>query len=262
MNNLFRATPRLLHTTKKYYSTLLRMEVTDGGPLVTGGATNFTLPDLSSVTVNVEEHASAPPQKGRWTIAFYWLQQVRCDPLLDHRKTDDSPRDADTVIVGSGISGALITQHHLEIWPLKSVVVLEAHESCSGASGRNAGHCKPDQWRHYERFEKAYGREQALKIINNESETWRALVAYVKENNVDCDLWIGDTLDKEVAKATKEIFEGYRDAGGKIDHIKITHDQEEAAKDLETHECESMLCVEGIYTPALGDHFPYHMRQP
>lgn len=29
--------------------------------------------------------------------------------------------------------------------PPKSIVMLEARELCSAATGRNAGHCKPDQ---------------------------------------------------------------------------------------------------------------------
>jgi glycine/D-amino acid oxidase-like deaminating enzyme len=89
------------------------------------------------------------------------------------------------------LTGTLVARHLLDTWPNKSVVVLEAREFCSGATGRNAGHCKPDQWRHFAKFEKAYGAEQALKIQQNEKETWEALVAYVKENDVDCDLWVG-----------------------------------------------------------------------
>lgn len=164
----------------------------------------------------------------------YWLQQVRCDPLLDHRTTQNLPAQADTVIIGSGITGTLVAKHHLQTWPDKSIVVLEAREFCSGATGRNAGHCKPDQWRHFGKFEKAYGQEQAIKIMKNEASTWRALVAYIKGNNVDCDLWVGETLDvpldDEVAKIAKEVFERYENLGGKVDHIKVIHDPAEAAK--------------------------------
>ncbi|KAF1940213.1 DAO-domain-containing protein [Clathrospora elynae] len=204
-----------------------------------GGASSITLPNTSAA-LNVEEYASSPtshartgfPKQGRQSLS-YWLQQVRCDPLLDHRTTKELPKEADTVIIGSGISGTLVAKHHLQTWPSKSVVVLEAREFCSGATGRNAGHCKPDQWRHYEKFAKAYGQKQAIKIMDNEQATWRALIAYVRENNVDCDLWVGETLDvptdDEVAKIAKEVFERYGAAGGKVDHIYVTHDPVEAA---------------------------------
>jgi glycine/D-amino acid oxidase-like deaminating enzyme len=73
-----------------------------------------------------------------------------------------------------------------------------------------------------------------LKIQQNEKDTWTALVAYVRENNVDCDLWVGDTfdvpLDEEVADMAKTIFEDYQKAGGKTDHIRVTQDPAEAAR--------------------------------
>lgn len=211
----------------------------NAGPEI-GGSGSVTFPD-SSTALNVEEYVSSPtnqtrtgfPKQGGQSLS-YWLQQVRSDPLLDHRTTGDLPQDADTVIIGSGITGSLAAKEHLSIWPDKSVVVLEAREFCSGATGRNAGHCKPDQWRGFGKFEKAYGKEQALKILNNEAITWNALVGYVREHNVDCDLWVGDTLDvpvdDEVARLAKEVFERYREAGGKVDHIKVTHDHADAAR--------------------------------
>ncbi|KAJ4364988.1 hypothetical protein N0V83_008604 [Neocucurbitaria cava] len=212
------------------------MKETESSQSNIGAATSVTTPDTSAA-LNVEEYASTPAAPDRHRTGFpkqggqslsYWLQQVRCDPLLDHRTTKDLPKEADTVIIGSGISGTLIAKHHLETWPTKSVVVLEAREFCSGATGRNAGHCKPDQWRHYGKFEKAYGTEQAIKIMNNEAATWKALVAYVKENNVDCDLWVGETLDvpldDEVAELAREVFGRYKEAGGKVDHITVTQD--------------------------------------
>jgi glycine/D-amino acid oxidase-like deaminating enzyme len=204
-----------------------------------GGAISVTLPNTLA-SLNVEEYSSPTsdrhrtgfPKQGGQSLS-YWLQQVRCDPLLDHRTTASLPNDADTVIIGSGITGTLVAKHHLETWPHKKLVIIEAREFCSGATGRNAGHCKPDQWRHYGKFEKAYGQEQAVKIMDNEAATWRSLVAYVKENNVDCDLWVGETLDvpidDDVAKIAAEVFERYKTAGGQVSHISVTHDPTEAA---------------------------------
>ena len=62
------------------------------------------------------------------------------------------------------ISGTLIAKHSLETWPEKTVVVLEARGFCSGATGRNAGHCKPDQYRGFSKYEQAFGIEQAIKV--------------------------------------------------------------------------------------------------
>ncbi|KAH6639729.1 FAD dependent oxidoreductase-domain-containing protein [Boeremia exigua] len=188
-----------------------------------------------------QEYASSPishartgfPKQGGQSLS-YWLQQVRSDPLLDHRTTGDLPDEADTVIIGSGLTGTLAAKEHLSVWPDKSVVILEAREFCSGATGRNAGHCKPDQWRGFGKFEKAYGKEQAIKILNNEADTWNALVDYIREHDVNCDLWVGDTLDvpvdDEVARLAKEVFDRYKEAGGRTNHIKVTQDPADAAR--------------------------------
>ncbi|KAI0121375.1 FAD dependent oxidoreductase [Xylariales sp. AK1849] len=169
----------------------------------------------------------------------YWLQQVRCDELLNHRTTDELPGHADTVIIGSGLTGSLVAKYHRETWPERSVVVLEARDFCSGATGRNAGHCKPDQWRGFAKYEKQFGAEQAIKILQNEQETWEALVSYVRDHNVDCDLWVGDTLDvpmtPETASLAYDVFTRYKAAGGKIGHIKVTTDQVEAARLTRLH---------------------------
>lgn len=62
------------------------------------------------------------------------------------------------------MTGTLITKAHLETWPEKTVVVLEAREFCSGATGRNAGHCKPDQWRGFAKYERTFGEKQAMMV--------------------------------------------------------------------------------------------------
>jgi hypothetical protein len=35
----------------------------------------------------------------------YWLQGVRASPLLDHRTTEEVPKSADAVVIGSGVRG-------------------------------------------------------------------------------------------------------------------------------------------------------------
>lgn len=157
-----------------------------------GGANSVKFP-TSSAAINVEEHESPkdhtktglPKQSGR--SLSYWPQQVRSGPLLNHGTTEALPNDADTVIIGSGNTGTLAAREHLSTCPNKSVVILEAREFCSGATGRNAGHYKFEVAR-VRKFERVYGKEQATKILNNEANAWNVLVCYVRENDIYCDL--------------------------------------------------------------------------
>ncbi|KAJ4303520.1 hypothetical protein N0V90_002416 [Kalmusia sp. IMI 367209] len=199
------------------------------------------LPDL--VKTAQHESKNGPlerpgfPKLGHRSLS-HWLRGVQDDPLLHHRTTQNLPSSADIVVIGSGrlikISGTLLTKHCLETWPEKTVVVLEAREFCSGATGRNAGHCKPDQWRGFLDYEAAFGTQQALKILENEQKTWSDLVQYVRENDIDCDLWVGNTLDVPISRDAADLarlsFERYKAAGGRVDHIKVTHDPAEAAR--------------------------------
>ena len=65
----------------------------------------------------------------------YW--QEPASPLAEHRTTSTLPKAVDYAIVGSGITGASIAHGILQNEPDASVVLLEAREVCSGASGRN-----------------------------------------------------------------------------------------------------------------------------
>lgn len=68
--------------------------------------------------------------------------------LLNHRTTEDLPREADVVVIGSGISGASVAHHLLQNQEGAEgnekadggkgvkVLVLEAREVCWGATGR------------------------------------------------------------------------------------------------------------------------------
>ncbi|WWC58905.1 uncharacterized protein I303_101450 [Kwoniella dejecticola CBS 10117] len=164
-----------------------------------------------------------------------WLQTVRNNPLLNHRSTTDLPQTADVVIIGSGATGSLTALSLLQSPnPPKSVVLLEARELCSGATGRNAGHCKPDQWRGFTKYANAFGAEEAIKILKNEQQTWEGLVSYVRKHNVDCDLWVGKTLDvlmtDDVAAVAKKTLSDYKAAGGDVSKIEVTSDPAQAEK--------------------------------
>lgn len=68
----------------------------------------------------------------------FWLSEV--DPSLENaRTTDELPPTVDVVIIGSGMSGAITAYHLLKDQDdaNPSVLMLEAAETCSGATARN-----------------------------------------------------------------------------------------------------------------------------
>jgi hypothetical protein len=73
-----------------------------------------------------------------------WQRSTRHNALLNEGRASDLPPTADAIVIGSGISGALTALELLSSpnGP-KNVVMLEAREVVSGATGRNAGHCRP-----------------------------------------------------------------------------------------------------------------------
>jgi glycine/D-amino acid oxidase-like deaminating enzyme len=69
--------------------------------------------------------------------------------LDSHRSTEFLPNKCDIAIIGAGYAGASVTHHILsQISPGSkppSIVILEARQACSGATGRN-GKIKISVW--------------------------------------------------------------------------------------------------------------------
>jgi hypothetical protein len=65
----------------------------------------------------------------------YWQEPPDAE-VADRGIADALPRSADVVVIGSGISGANIAWGLLEEG-VEDVVMLEARQACSGATGRN-----------------------------------------------------------------------------------------------------------------------------
>lgn len=68
--------------------------------------------------------------------SFWRAQPVSLDR---HRTTENLPEEADIVIIGGGYAGSSTAYHILEkvSGPRPSILILEARETCSGATGRN-----------------------------------------------------------------------------------------------------------------------------
>jgi len=147
----------------------------------------------------------------------YW--QTPPHHLSDHRTTDSLPSSAKYVIVGSGITGAITAYKLLQEKPGASIVVLEARQACSGATGRNGGHCRAGRYLEFKDYLEQFGEEEALLMEKLEEENVKKVGEFVKEHHIDCDLRAVETLDAftddrkwrnalESLKARKNVLDG------------------------------------------------------
>ncbi|KAH6617104.1 FAD dependent oxidoreductase [Chaetomium tenue] len=123
----------------------------------------------------------------------YW--QDPPDDLADHRSTPDLPKFADTVIIGSGITGAAVAWGLLQGPNPSSILMLEARQACSGATGRNGGHTKAASYRTFPHHASTHGLATAKQIASLELRNIRATHAFARDHAIDCDLRPCDTLD-------------------------------------------------------------------
>jgi glycine/D-amino acid oxidase-like deaminating enzyme len=65
----------------------------------------------------------------------YW--QTPPADIADLQTNPSLPNYAEFVIIGSGFSGASIAYNILMDWPDANILLLEARQAASGASGRN-----------------------------------------------------------------------------------------------------------------------------
>ncbi|UNI22197.1 hypothetical protein JDV02_008108 [Purpureocillium takamizusanense] len=107
----------------------------------------------------------------------YWLVDPPYPTLAD-MQSGTLPRDADLVIIGSGITAAAAAKSFLEVSASASassssssssspprVVVLEARQLCSGATGRNGGHIKCSPSAEFARMRCRLGAERARDVV-------------------------------------------------------------------------------------------------
>ncbi|KAF8555922.1 DAO-domain-containing protein [Imleria badia] len=140
--------------------------------------------------------------------------------IATHVSSNNFPTHADVVIIGSGISGASFARTLLKIDQQRndnsdplSVVMLEAQEACSGATGRNGGHINPPLYHDYEDLKRSLGKAAARQIIRFRLAHLDILleIAEAEANDADCrevqsvDVYFDDTTFVE-AKRKLGIF--------------------------------------------------------
>ncbi|TVY53467.1 putative oxidoreductase OrdL [Lachnellula suecica] len=140
----------------------------------------------------MDERASIPVSLPHPTpLPSYW--QAR--PLSSHQESDALPGYTDTLIIGSGITGATIAWNLLSRGVDTDVTMLEARGVCDGATGRNGGHTKAASYRSFPDNIKNVGIEQAKKIARLELANIRATHAFAKRHGIECESRRCETVD-------------------------------------------------------------------
>ncbi|KAL4725731.1 hypothetical protein ACLX1H_007883 [Fusarium chlamydosporum] len=135
-------------------------------------------------------------------VKSYW--QFPSHDIANHRTTPDLPNISDCVIIGSGITGAVVAHKLLERDASSSILMVEARTAASAASGRNGGHCRAGWWHKFPHYVRKYGEEEAVKIDNLEQANIKAMADFVRLHNIQCDFKAVETA--EVFK-TKVAFD-------------------------------------------------------
>lgn len=126
-------------------------------------------------------------------VRSFWNAHPR--PLDNHRTTPTLPSTCDVVIVGAGFAGVATAYHLLQDDPSLSIVLLEARGVCSGASGRNGGHVKPDTYFNVPKYAEMFGLEEAAQLAAFEASNVRAVKDLVEREGLDCDFHLTRAVD-------------------------------------------------------------------
>lgn len=143
-------------------------------------------------------------------VASFWNAEKR--PLDDHRTTPNLPETSDIVIIGAGFAGVATAYHLLKDNPNppNSIVLLEARSVCSGATGRNGGHVKPDTYFNVPKYAERFGLETAAQLAAFEASNVHAVKELVETENLDCDFHLTRAvdvyLDPEHARQTESAY--------------------------------------------------------
>ncbi|KAI9052251.1 hypothetical protein LZ554_003608 [Drepanopeziza brunnea f. sp. 'monogermtubi'] len=187
----------------------------------------------------------------------FWRTELH--PLDSHRSTPELPQHCEIAIIGAGYTGASLAHHLLDgndaAGP--SIVILEAREACSGASGRNGGHLKPDVYFNIPKYKKMYGDKMATEISKFESSQVYAVKELVEKEKIDCDFQLTravDTcLDQAHADKCKAEFDKLIAAGE-----PSTRDVQYAAgKDAEA--LSGVIGAKAAFSFTAGHIWPYKL---
>ncbi|KAL1882360.1 hypothetical protein VTK73DRAFT_1919 [Phialemonium thermophilum] len=222
--------------------------------------------DYNALHVRVNAKAELPVPS---PTEPYWLRDPPYPELVD-TQSPSQPSEADVVIIGSGIAGAAVAWsllHGRERGsqessgsdisgpPLPSVVVLEARQMCSGATGRNGGHIKASPHETFARLRKKMPPERAAAVVRFQLSHLETIVDLCRHERIDqAEAREVETVDLYLSK------ESYDQAVRQVEELQIwvpefrmtTWTASEAQKHFNTNSH-----VEGAISYRAGALWPY-----
>ncbi|KAL4805161.1 FAD dependent oxidoreductase [Aspergillus unguis] len=145
------------------------------------------------------------------SITPFWRSEP--DVIDSYRSTEKLPGTSDIVIIGAGYAGASTAYHLLDQTDpasRPSIVILEARQVCSGATGRNGGHLKPDVYNFVGSVAAKYGTEAAAELAAFECAHIPAIEEVVRKEGISCDLVVSQAHDVQLDQThTDKLRDGY-----------------------------------------------------
>ncbi|EIW59961.1 FAD dependent oxidoreductase [Trametes versicolor FP-101664 SS1] len=179
------------------------------------------LPVFLNAFAEHQEVFMLPPDGARTPLPVpnsthsFWINTPGANPLAKEGSEGPLTADADIAIIGSGITGVSAAYHISRLLaetgdtgkPL-TVVVLEARDFCSGATGRNGGHLTANIFQDFAVYSSLHGTDDAKRAIALETRTVSEIVKIANESGKTdaLDLVSGGRnhllfTDEEVAEA-------------------------------------------------------------
>ena len=192
--------------------------------------------ELNALATRVNANPGIPVPN---PTSSFWLQNPPFPELVD-KQSKTLPKTADIVIIGSGITGAsvarLILSECASMGIKRRVVMVEARQTCSGATGRNGGHMKCSPYESFSEAKEYLGVERARFLTNFQTshlpiivdlarqEKWDLAearevetldVIYDKEKWIESQKMVED-LKKEMPEQGKGTFVWYKEEAREV----------------------------------------------
>ncbi|KAH8690577.1 FAD dependent oxidoreductase superfamily [Talaromyces proteolyticus] len=152
------------------------------------------------------------------TLPFWLTDRSALD---EHRSTPDLPDESDIVIIGGGYAGVSLAYHLLTSPSYgktrPSITILEARTICSGATGRNGGHLRPDIYGLIPLNIQRHGLEGATELAEFELSHVKAIKDVIEKEQIDCDLIMTRNmnvyLDEDRGNRVRKVIEDLKARG-------------------------------------------------